>query len=214
MKNNTVVYALLGVLLAGLVGIYILHFSGSKSAPVTAPVVKEGGITVAYVNTDSLMAKYQYAIDLQADLEKLRDQKTNEYQGMISKFQNDAEAFQSDYQNYLQTGANLTLTQQQAKEKQLTATQTSLQERQQKLAELEGKYAQDLQVKTLEESEKMTNAVYAFIREYNESHQQFDLILAKSFTSTPVLYGNPGMDITDEIIAGLNAEYEQVKKNK
>ena len=211
MKNNTVVYTLLGVLLAGMVGIYILHFTGEKKSAMVAPVVKEGGITVAYINTDTLMAKYQYAIDLQHKLESLQEQKSNEYKNMVNKLQNDVEAFQNDYQNYLKNGSTMTLTQQQAKEKQLTATQSQLQERQLKLQGLEGEYAQQLQEETLEESRKMTNAVYAFIREYNESHQQFDLIMARSFSSSPLLYGNPGMDITDEIVEGLNKEYRQIK---
>ena len=77
---------------------------------------------------------------------------------------------------------------------------------------LEGEYALQIQQKTLTESEKMTKAVYAFIKEYNEANQKFDIILSKSFNSSPVLYGNPGMDITQEIIDGLNKEYAEIKK--
>ena len=112
--------------------------------------------------------------------------------------------FQNDYQKYLKEGPNMTLAQQQAKEKELQA-------RAEKLQGLEGELAMQVQQRTLEESEKMTRAVYAFIREYNAANQQFDLILAKSFSSSPVLYGNEGMDITREIVEGLNEEYRKVK---
>ena len=60
----------------------------------------------------------------------------------------------------------------------------------------------------------MTKAVYNFIADYNAKHEKYNLILAKSYSNTPVLYGDEGMDITQEILDGLNAEYAQVKKNK
>ena len=79
---------------------------------------------------------------------------------------------------------------------------------------LEGEYSQQIAEKTMQESEKMTNAVYNFIREYNAQNQQFDIILSKSFSNSPILYGNEGMDITDEIVKGLNEEYAKVKSEK
>jgi Skp family chaperone for outer membrane proteins len=54
------------------------------------------------------------------------------------------------------------------------------------------------------------NAIYAFVREYNEANQKFDVILTKQAT----LYINSGMDITNEIVEGLNAEYKKVKSKE
>ena len=198
------------ILLVGLVLLYIFHFTGigakkGKSlanADAKAPVaVSEGGLKIAYVNTDTLMAKYQYAKDLEKQLKDFKTAKENSYKQQMMQFQKDYEAYVKG------GGENMTLSQQQAKEKELT-------ERQQKLMSLEGEYTQQITEKTLNESEKMTNAVYNFIREYNAQNQQFDLILAKSFSSSPILYGNEGMDITDEIVKGLNEEYAKVKAGK
>lgn len=195
------------ILLIGLVLLYIFHFTGigakgGKSlanADAKAPVaVSENGLKIAYVNTDSLMAKYQYALDLDKQLKDFRTAKENSYKQQMTQFQKDYEAYVKG------GGENMTLSQQQAKEKELT-------ERMQRLQNLEGELTQQVAEKTLQESEKMTNAVYNFIREYNAQNQQFDLILAKSFSSSPILYGNEGMDITDEIIKGLNEEYTKVK---
>ena len=47
---------------------------------------------------------------------------------------------------------------------------------------------------------------------YNEKNSQFDIILSKSFNNSPVLYGNPGMDITEEIVKGLNEDYAKSKE--
>lgn len=198
------------ILLVGLILLYIFHFTGigakgGKSlanADAKAPVaVGEGGVKIAYINTDTLMAKYQYAIDLQKQLKDFQTAKENSYKQQMAQFQN-------DYQAYVQGGGEkMTLSQQQAKEKELT-------DRANRLQSLEGEYAQQITEKTMQESEKMTQAVYNFIREYNAQNQQFDIILSKSFSSSPVLYGNEGMDITDEIVKGLNEEYAKVKENK
>ncbi len=197
------------ILLVGLIVIYILHFTGIGTkgnnlvnADAKQPVaVGEGGLKIAYVNTDTLMAKYQYAIDLQKQLKDFQTAKENSYKQQMSQFQKDYEAYVKN------GGENMTLSQQQAKEKEL-------QDRAQRLQGLEGQYTQEVAQKTIAESEKMTRAVYNFIREYNAQNQKFTLILARSFSSSPILYGDEGMDITDEIVKGLNEEYAKVKAEK
>ena len=190
------------VALVGVIILFILFFctKGHKSAPAAPIAQTENGLTIAYVDTDSLMAKYQYAIDVTKELEQYRNAQENSYKRQMTQFQN-------DYQKYMQDGPNMTLTQQQNKE-------AELKQRAEKLQNLEGELTLQIQKRTLAESEKMTRAIYAFIKEYNESHSNFTLILAKSFSSSPILYGNEGMDITDEIIQGLNDEYKKVKGKK
>lgn len=206
------------VALLGIIALFILYFANKdipgKKIPSSAVADTTGGLTVAYVNTDTLMSQYQYAIDLQKRLESLQAQKTNEYKNKIQKFESDAAAFQNEYQNYLKTGDQLTLSQQQAKEKNLKNSQSNLQERQFKLQELESQYAQQLQLQTMQESEKMTKAVYAFIRDYNEKYLHYDIILSKSFSSSPVLYGKEDLDITSVIVKGLNEEYKGLDKEE
>ncbi len=102
------------ILLVGLIVIYILHFTGigAKSgkslanADAKAPaVVGEGGLTIAYVNTDTLMAKYQYATDLQKQLKDFQTAKENSYKQQMAQFQKDYEAYVKG------GGENMTLSQ-------------------------------------------------------------------------------------------------------
>lgn len=194
----------MAVMFIAVVVLYVLHFTGSNDTLVndnaTKPINAEGGVTVAYINTDTLMAKYQYAIDLQAEIEQFQASKEASYKNQMDQFQ-------KDYNNYLKNGADMTLSQQQS-------TEANLKSRMEKLQNLEAEYAAQIQKKTFDESEKMTRAVYNFIREYNEANAKFDIILSKSFNSSPVLYGNPGMDITNEIIEGLNEDYAKAKASK
>lgn len=198
MNTKTFILATVALLTLGMAG---CNNSDSKQNPeATAPVIAEGGLKVAYVDTDTIMAKYQYAIDLNEELLAYKDQQEKYYQQQMTQFQ-------SDYNNYLQTGASLTLTQQQAKE-------AELKQRMEKMSTLEQELMAKVAERQLSENTKLLNAIFAFIREYNAANQQFDVILRKSFNDTPVLYANPAMDITEEILAGLNEEYKSVKGKK
>ena len=181
-------------------GMTACNNNGKENPEATPVVAPEGGLKIAYVDTDTLMAKYQYAIDLEEELRAYKDQQEKYYQQQMTQFQ-------TDYNNYLQTGASLTLTQQQAKE-------AELKQRMEKMSTLEQELMAKVAERQLSENTKLLNAIFAFIREYNAANQQFDVILRKSFNDTPVLYANPAMDITDEILAGLNEEYKNVKGKK
>ena len=202
-KTSKILIICNAVLLLGLIGIYIIHFTGvgTKSkvnADATAPLVKEGGLTVAYVNTDTLLAKYQYAIDMEKELLAYKDQQEKAGRQQM-------EQFQKDYQDYLQTGSTMTLTQQQAKEEELK-------KRAEKMSTLEQELTAKIMERQMSENTKLLNAIFAYIREYNEANQQFDIILRKTFNDSPTLYLNPAMDITNEIVNGLNEEYKNLKK--
>lgn len=173
--------------------------AGAKTEK-TNKTLSSGGLKVAYINTDTIMAKYQMAIDMEAALQTYQKNLQKELEAKVSKFQ-------SDYENYLKNGANLTLTQQKQTEQDLT-------KRQQELPQLEQKMMLDLQERQASDNKKMLDAVYAFIKDYNKKHQNFDVILSKSYIGSPVLYIDEGMDITNEIIEGLNKEYEEYKKEK
>ena len=193
-------------LLIGLVVLYILHFTGtgtpSKVNPnASMPVIPEDGqLKVACVDSDSLLAKYQYAIDLQEELNKYKEAQEKSYQQQMTQFQ-------KDYQNFLQTGETMTLKQQQDKE-------AELKQRAEKLSTLEAELTQKVLQKQMDSNIELLNRIFAFVREYNADNQQFDIILRKTFNDSPTLYMNPAMDITDEIIEGLNNEYKSVKAKK
>ena len=192
MKKNTIL-TLAIILISTMVA--CSNNNNSKQNPdATAPVVTEGGLKVAYIDTDTLLAKYQYAIDLEQQLKDYTEQQRHYGQQQV-------EAFQKDYNNYLQNGSTMTLTQQQAKE-------AELKQRAEKMQTLEQELMAKVAEKQATETSKVMNAIYAFVREYNAANQQFDIILTKQAT----LYINNGMDITDEIVEGLNEEYKNLKK--
>jgi outer membrane protein len=203
-KFNKILLICNAVLFLGLVGIYILHFTGNNggnskvNVNAKAPVVKEGGLKVAYVNTDTLIAKYEYAKDMEKELLAFKNQQEAYGKQQVAKFQ-------KDYDDYLKNGANMTLTQQQS-------TEAELKKRAEKMATLEQELTAKIMERQMTENTKLLNAIFAFVREYNEQNQKFDIILRKTFENSPTLYMNEAMDITDEIVNGLNEEYKNLKK--
>lgn len=191
MKKHTVLIA--AVLLA--LGMTACNNNTNKQNPeATAPVAPTGGLKVAYIDTDTLLSKYIYAQEVEKSVREFGEQQQRYGQQQI-------ESFQRDYNNYLQTGSTLTLTQQQSKEAELKQRAERMQTLEQ---ELMAKIAEKQNTETM----KVMNAITAFVREYNAANQQFDIILTKGAT----LYVNPAMDITEEIVAGLNEEYKNLKK--
>lgn len=192
------------LMFVGLIVLYIFHFTGfgthSKHNPkATAPVIaKDGVLKVAYVDSDTLLAKYEYAKELEKKLLEYKNTQENNYRSQMTQFQN-------DYNDFIQNGEKLSLSQQQAKEKELK-------QRAEKLSTLEAELALQIQNKQIEENTKLLNAIFGFIKEYNEANQQYDIILRKTFNDSPTLYMSDAMDITQEIIDGLNEEYEKIKK--
>lgn len=194
------------VLLVGLIVLYILFFSSkscnnsnSEAIATTTEDSQTTTLSIGYVDTDSLMLQYDYAIELNEKLDNYTRQENN-YKDMMMRFQN-------DYNNFLKTGASLTLTEQKKTEESLKKRADELAKMEERLMNERTKLETVIQV----DQKKMIDAVYAFVRDYNAKHQQFNVILKKSFSESPVLYMDDNMDITREIIDGLNEEYRNVK---
>lgn len=171
---------------------------GDKSIGKAPKVIQKGDLRVAYVNTDTVLAKYTMAKDMEKSLKAKQTQ-------MESSLKQKAMTLQNDYQNYLKNGSKLTLTQQKEKEKELT-------QRQQALPGLQQQMMAQLQEEQLKENKKLLDAVYAFIKDYNSKHDKYNIILSRSYSNSPTLYMDEGMEITDEIVKGLNEEYKEYKK--
>ena len=59
---------------------------------------------------------------------------------------------------------------------------------------------------------QIANAIAEYVKEYN-AEKQYALILTTSgaILSTPVVAGNEALDITDELLEGLNQAYVKSK---
>jgi outer membrane protein len=92
------------------------------------------------------------------------------------------------------------------KEAEKRNTQNYLVTRQQQLSE----YSNTVDEKAQEENDKMMqsilNQINTYVEEYGKTHA-YDIILGTTMSGN-VLYGEKGIDITDDILGGLNKNYK------
>lgn len=152
---------------------------------------------IVYVNSDTLLAKYQFFKDLQAELEE--QGKTLESQ-LSSRTSN----FQKQVSNYQQNAATMTPSERQSTEQNLGKAQQDLQAFQQKVS-------QDLMEAEQAANEKLHAKVQAFLKEY-AALNDYKFVLTYSRSNNAVLFADSTLDVTDEVLNGLNAAYAKEKK--
>lgn len=163
----------------------------------TETVKHEVSNKIAYVRLDSLMSGYDMYNELSATFEtkaKAADADLNSRGRALERKITDA---QTRMEKGLLTRAEAAQLQESLQRDE--ANFRSLQE--QKSGEL------------AEENTVMTNkiqfAIEEFIKEFNADYR-YAMIIATS-GSAPILHADPALDITNEVLAGLNAKYAKEK---
>ena len=184
-----------GILLLAVAHLYYLNFSKKDNTqPVsTLAPAKGGGVKIAYVNADTLDARYEW---LKEQKKALEQRVINAEKNMGSKkeaLMKDLAAFQQKYESGTVPPAQL--------EKEYAA----LNERQRKLAEEEERLGKQL----TQEQQKAMNELMANVEAKLKSLQSqigYDYILSYSKGGGQVLLANDSLDITVQVLDLLNAK--------
>lgn len=160
--------------------------------------VNLSGMHVAYVDIDTLESQYTYFKLKKEEFEMRQKQIDAELEKMANALQNDYVALQKK----AQAG--------QLSESEGEAAQQSLMKRQQ---EIEMK-RQNLGTKYLKDQEdfnkELHDDLYSYIEEYN-TDKGYDYILSYSKDGS-ILYANNALDITSDIVRGMNERKNASKK--
>lgn len=198
MKNNLSI-VLNVVLLVAVIVLYVLHFSGKSAsedndASVIGSVNPEN-FSIAYVNSDSLLKNYDFFKELENQLISKRDKLTSEYQ-------NRAEGLQKEIANFQSTAGNMTIS-------QARAVEEDLQKKQQNLMMYQEQLGQQLRG----EEAKMNTELYGKVSDYlRDFGLNKNLQLVLTYTKgSGVLYANDSLDITDQVLVGLNEAYSDLQ---
>lgn len=149
-----------------------------------------------YVDSDSILMKYNLAKDYNEEMLRLQ----NNYENTARQRQSAIEGLANQYQQKMQNNGYINQT---AYENDMK----TLQQRQQSAQNELGQMQINMQNQAMEAQKIVQDSIMSFINEYNEQHH-YDAIFMKAAT----VYINPALDITDEIVEGLNARYNKVKK--
>lgn len=192
------------VLAVAVVVLFVLHFTGigtasAKSANGLSEGITEGS-NIYYVQIDSVINNFDMATDLTGELESKYNASEAEFQSKQKAYQNDL----NDYQYKAQRGL-ITRSEAQEIEQQLYTKQQSLLQLQQQLST-------ELGEKQTVMNRQVINAIMEFLKK-NSQEFNYKYVLGTSFGGN-ILYANDSLDITTNIIQGLNADYQQSKKKE
>ncbi|MBD5290121.1 MAG: OmpH family outer membrane protein [Bacteroides sp.] len=165
-------------------------------AKKTAVAPEETLPNYRYVDLDTLLSKYNLAKDYNEEIIRMQNSMEQEIKRHESSIQNMA----TQMQNKMQNNTYLTRESYEADEKKLAGLQQNAQKS-------VGALQQNFATKAEKAQATVNDSINAFIEEYNKKHG-YDAIFFKA----AALHFNPALDITDEIVEGLNARYNKVKK--
>lgn len=162
-------------------------------APQTESLDSIQGIKIAYVEYDSLMAKYLLAIDIHKEMMRKETNINNTIEQKANSLQEEQAEFTRKYQN------NVFATAERAQEEyeRLARKEQEILQLQQTLVT---EYENELQMY----HRQLRDSVNNYIIEYNNA-KGYDYILTK--VGDNILYANEALDITQEVVDGLNSRY-------
>lgn len=194
MKNLSLIWC---ALLTGAVG-YLLFKSngGATSAASSATTKTADGKHIVFVNTDSLLTKYEFFKDFQKEMEnkkyRLQVDLGNKEKGLRAE----AEALQA------RAGAMTEAERQGAalmfQKKQSEAAQYAQQQ--------EGKLGEEISKKNREMYERIQD----YVKKYN-AENKYEFVLGYTKVGGGILFADESVDVTDKIIEGLNKAYKENK---
>ncbi len=183
------------VLVAAVAALFILFFT-CKEQPSTVASAEpvEGQLPIAYLNIDSLLTQYTFAIEANDKLMTKQEDARLKLNTRMNNLQKEANDFQYKLQN------NAFLSRERAE-----AAQQKILKKQQDLQELEAKLTQEIMEENQALNIQLRDTLDNFLQEFN-ADGKYQIIFANT-ASDNVLTAQPGHDITHEVVSALNARY-------
>ena len=151
-------------------------------------------VKIAYVEVESLMTQYEFCKEYSLILEK-------KSQNIQSTLQQKGQALQSAANNFQQKLQQNAYTREQAEQ-----IQAGLQKQNADLEALQQRLGAEFQEETNKFNAALHDSLQHYITKYNKD-KKYTMILSKSGDN--ILYADKSIDITNEIIAGLNKAYKK-----
>ncbi len=202
MKNLSVV--LNSVLLIAVVVLFVLQFSNKGDRDGGVP--GDSGVArsdlefpLAFINTDSLLIKYEYA-------KLLKEGMLTKEEDSRADFNEKAKVFQQDlmeHQRKIQNNGYLSLDRAQKEEQRLTKGNKDLQD-------LNTRLTNELMTEQNRINGELRDTLINYLMEFNKV-KGYKVILSNTMGDN-ILYSADGTDVTEDIVSALNARYKEGKK--
>jgi outer membrane protein len=173
-----------------------IFLAASCSQPLKPSPGGDSG-AIVFVNGDTLLTKYNYSIDQTKQYKATTDSLQNIFQQRETAFQNNVNTYQK---------AASSMTDAQRKQ-----TEGVLGQQQQELQQLQQLYQQQASEKQVDLTKQLSKKLQNFLKDYSTSHH-YKMVMIYSQLNSGILYGDPSLDITTDVLKELNAAYAGEKK--
>ena len=202
MKKTPLILSICALVLAcAALVLNIVPFNKASQAEAAAEEAEAAAINIAYFCVDEVVAGYQMAIDLNASFEKKANGINDDLERRNKKLENE--------QKELADKLNKGLVTRSTAEVQYGKLQEKVASFQQLLQQKNNELAEEQQVML----NNVANAIGEYVKKYNEQ-KRFTMIFSTTsgLLSQPVVDADAALNITAELIEGLNKEYQDTKK--
>ena len=181
------------ILVAAVATLFGIVLAGKKPASAEVAVSNPSEVMpVAYLNVDSLLANYTFAQEASEKLMTKQEDARVKMNTKLRTFQNEVADFQRKLEN------NGFLSRERAEQ-----AQQKLAKKEQELQELEAKLTQDIMIENQKHNVQLADSLTNYLKEFN-ADGRYHVILSNTAKDN-VLMAAEQYDITDEVVAGLNA---------
>lgn len=190
MKNASIVLG--GLSLAGVLTLFFLHFSGSKTNKTSTGDKNTAGShthgQIGYFEMDSIEQKYDYIKSVREQLKKEESNITNELGNMKKNYMGRIQQLQAK-------AATMSQQEGEAAQQEINQMQISLQQR-------EAKLTQELQEKQFKMLKEINEKITEYLKGFNQN-KKFAYIISRS-PGDFVYFADTAYNITNELLKGLN----------
>ena len=203
MKNASLVLSIISLVAAITFGVILLTNGSNKSevlaeGELTEAVASKGDIV--YVDLDRILMDYDMAKDLRSVVETKAQNIQAEITRRGKKLENEVKSFQEKVNKGLMTRSVAEVQQQK------------LMQQEQEFNEYGAAKQQEINEEQIVMMNQLADAIKTYLDKYNEE-KQYAMIITNNGGS-PVITANPVLDITEDVLAGLNDEYIKSKNEK
>ncbi len=189
------------ILVAAVAALFVIVFAvkpAQKPAEV-APVAQEGALPVAFVNLDSILQGYTFALEAQDKLMTRQENARMELNQKARTLQNEMVDFQRKLEN------NAFLSRQRAE-----SEQQRILKKQQDLENREAQLTQEILLENQQLQAQLADTILSYLKELN-AEGRYQMIFSNNAKDN-ILLSVEGYDITAEVVSALNARYTPAKK--
>ena len=203
MKNTSLILSVISLVAVVVFGVLTLtgrKAANAETAAGEAVVAEAGKGAIVYIDLDRILMDYDMANDLRSVVETKVQNIQAEVNRRGKKLENDVKSFQEKIDKGLMTRSVAEAQSQKLQQQELEFNNYAAQKQ------------QEIQEEQVVMMNQLGDAIQTFLDKYN-AEKQYAMIITNS-GGAPVITADANLDITEDVLAGLNEEYIKTKNEK